>query len=494
MIDRAIVPVVGAILLFISLSCSATPAALSWSECPVPGDSKAVPVSAARMQCGWLSTGESLAGKPVELRVAVLRARPDSNDPVPVVYVPGGPGDAAGLNAAALAAWQRWQQRAGWRHDIVVFDPRGTGESRPRPACRSEDFRAPAAVPLRRASTPGEFDRASRQAARCYRDLGPATTAALGPDAQIEDLNALVHALGVERVTLWAVSYGTRIAQLYATRHPRRVHALVLDSMFPVGRDELLSMPEQIGAAINELDASCAAIRGACADEARKPSDILASLLARYQRQRPQILGIDRLGRVRTFRVSPYRLLLMVLLAGYDHARTADTVNRLKIAEQGRPQVLWPLVVRLRRQADNTARSEAVFWSTRCAFGDGVPSESQWKAALARYPLVAPYVRAARGAPVCDIWQVPRTQLANTGGGPVPPTLVVNGAHDPATPARWAADFVARHPQARTLLIPGAGHAVTLGNRCAQRGVSGFIDDPAASVMPDCGADQARSR
>ncbi len=492
MSDRPKVTVVGAILFLFSLSCSAAPAKLLWSDCPAAEDSNVVSVSAARLQCGWLSTGESLAGEPVELRVAVLRARPDRNDPAPVVYIPGGPGDAAGLDAAALAAWQRWQQRAGWRHDIVVFDPRGTGESRPRPGCGSEGLPAPPS-PLR-VSSSGEFDRASKRAARCYGDLGPATTAALGPAAQIEDLDSLVHALGVERVTLWAVSYGTRIAQLYAARHPRRVRALVLDSMFPLGRDDLLSMPEQIAAAIGELDASCAAIGGACEDEARKPSDIVASLLVRYQRQRPQILGIDRLGRVRTFRVSPYRLLLMVLLAGYDHGNAADTVNRLAIAEQGRPQALWPLVERLRRRAGNTDRSEAVFWSTRCAFGDGIPTESQWDAALRRYPRVAPYVRAARAAPVCDIWQVPRMQPANTDRWSIPPTLVVNGTDDPATPARWAADFVARHPQARMLSIPGAGHAVTLGNRCAQRGVSGFIDDPAAAVSADCGVARARSQ
>ena len=57
--------------------------------------------------------------------------------------------------------------------------------------------------------------------------------------ADLEDLRA---ALGAERWSLDGVSYGSYVAQRYATAHPDRVDRLVLDSVVPVtGFDPLLT-------------------------------------------------------------------------------------------------------------------------------------------------------------------------------------------------------------------------------------------------------------
>jgi len=488
MIERVWRVFIVGVLLLLGRPGHADTAEIEWTDCPL---SQPAP-SAARMDCGWLSTGATLEDQPVRLRVVVLRARPDTRDRTPVIYLPGGPGDSAGLDAHGLLVWQRWQQAAGWPHDVVLSDPRGTGESTPRPRCGSASRRHDLGPIMRQRAgdEASEFTEQALSRADCYRALGRRTADALGPAAQIQDIDALVSALDADQVTLWGVSYGTRIARLYANRHPNRIRALVLDSLFPFTRDDLLSMPTQLADAIATLDSWCGEQAAHCRDLAASPSVTLSGLLNRYETAAPTLITADRLGRVRTFRVTPYRLLLMVLLAGYDATSRADTIQRLELAHDGRANALWPLVTRLERQSADPAKSDAVFWSTRCALQAGVPDRQQWSETLARYPVVARHVRRARAAPVCDIWQVTRVGPPSEHALSLP-VLVLSGAQDPATPPRWARAFVSAHPSVRYVLVAGGGHAVTLGARCAQRAVAAFLADPKLARPADCDRDVA---
>jgi pimeloyl-ACP methyl ester carboxylesterase len=68
----------------------------------------------------------------------------------------------------------------------------------------------------------------------------PACARAIGPDRQffttedtVADLDALRRALGVDKLTIDGVSYGTFVAARYAVIHPARVSRLVLDSVVP---------------------------------------------------------------------------------------------------------------------------------------------------------------------------------------------------------------------------------------------------------------------
>ena len=143
-------------------------AALTWRSCPA-----IVPhVSAATLRCATLRPGRAIAGRPVRLALARLQARPHRPSDHPVIVVPGGPGTPAGLDSAGLAAWQGFQQHAGWQRDIVVFDPRSTGQSLPRITCEDGERLAP-----------------------CHHRLGTATVQALSVSAAVEDLHALVKAL-----------------------------------------------------------------------------------------------------------------------------------------------------------------------------------------------------------------------------------------------------------------------------------------------------------
>ncbi|WP_353111906.1 alpha/beta fold hydrolase [Salinisphaera dokdonensis] len=462
----------------------ATNAHVEWSECPAV-DTQG---SAAEMQCGWLHTGEKIEAAPVRLRFAVLRARPGQSDREPVIHLPGGPGESAGLNPQALAGWRQWQQRAGWPHDIVLFDPRGTGESQPPVRCNSGVVPPWRNVEATIGEDDNELTREAARAARCRRRLGDATAAALGPDAQLRDLKVLIDGLGFKRVNLWAVSYGTRLARLFESRHPQRVASLVLDSLVPFTENELLAMPRQLQGAIEQLAVFCDQPASRCASSA--PARAIEALLARYRRS-PAVLRLgDARWAGRRFEVTPYRLLLMILFASYEPGRSADTVQRIERALSGDAAALRPLAARLEGQARNDDRSEPVFWSTRCALDGKEADEGAWRDALVQAPLVAPYVAQARQASVCDRWPVPEVEPPATGEQAGTPTLVVSGTADRITPPAWSDSYALGRPNVKWVDVPGAAHVSTLSNACAQRVVGSFLRSPEQTPVVDCTSEE----
>ena len=77
--------------------------------------------------------------------------------------------------------------------------------------------------------------------------------------AAAEDIEHLRQAVGAERINLWGGSYGTRLAQVYATRYPQQVRSLILDG---VADADLI-----IGADALEFEAALAALLQRCADD-----------------------------------------------------------------------------------------------------------------------------------------------------------------------------------------------------------------------------------
>ncbi|ERJ18275.1 putative carboxylesterase CaeA protein [Salinisphaera shabanensis E1L3A] len=446
----------------------ARPSNIDWTSCP----EMPAAFSAAQMECGWLDTRETIQGQPIRLRVAILRARPDRRDPSPVVYVPGGPGESAGLDAQSLRGWQRWQQQAGWPHDIVLFDPRGTGESRPRIRCVPDTT-----APLRPLTSTQSVDSFAHEAAvvrRCLQQLGEDGMQALGPHAQIRDIATLLDGLRVERATLWGVSYGTRIARLFAQRYPEHVDTLVLDSIVPFNQNELAALPTQIDRAIEQLAQVCTA-HSHCAT--RSPRRAIAALLARFERRPAVVALVPYRGLPPLFEITPYRLLLMILFAAYDSGQEQDTVVRIERALRGQPAALVPLAARVAAQASSGSRSTAVFWATRCALHDEHAGGSNaWQDALAEAPMIARYIEQAPQGSVCDDWPLARYK---TGAGrPVDrPMLVLGGMADVVTPPRWGLALATGHASAHWAPITAAGHASTLSNRAAQRAVADFLTD-----------------
>jgi pimeloyl-ACP methyl ester carboxylesterase len=136
-----------------------------------------------------------------------------------VVLNPGGPGlDVIG-NAAN---WTELLAGLVSDHDLLLIDPRGTGRSHPLDCGVTE-------VPATRRG----FVHAI---ARCGRALGPQARAYTSA-ATADDFEAVRAHLGIPKLDLFGVSYGTYLLTVFAQRHPTSVRSIALSSAFPLRFD-----------------------------------------------------------------------------------------------------------------------------------------------------------------------------------------------------------------------------------------------------------------
>ncbi|MER7723076.1 alpha/beta hydrolase [Streptomyces sp. NPDC096323] len=147
----------------------------------------------------------------------------------PLLVNPGGPGGSgrslAGFVAASLPA------KVAAQYDVIGFDPRGVGRSRPALDCVPKYFDPvrPDPVPRSLRDEQVNRNRARDFAASCgekYPDLLPF----MDTVSAAKDLDVIRHATGSRQLNYLGYSYGTYLGTVYAKLFPDRVRRLVLDS------------------------------------------------------------------------------------------------------------------------------------------------------------------------------------------------------------------------------------------------------------------------
>lgn len=414
----------------------------------------------------------------IALRIAWLEADIGAGATDPVLFLAGGPGQAATEVAATIDAALAQVRK---HRDVFLVDQRGTGGSHPL-RCLDAGGR-PLAVP-EQAGVQALVDYARRCAdsLRGYADPRHYTTA-----AAVADLDAVRSALGVAQFNLVAVSYGTRVAQQYAARYPAHVRTLILDGVVPndlVVGGEFATTFEQ---AIAEQAAQCRVDR-ICAR--RFPVDLREQLRQVVQRLRTAPAQVDYRDPISA---EPRQALL-----------GADSVGALALAFSYAPQTaaLLPLVfdeaaagrygalMALAELADAQFGSQInlpMQWSVICT-----EDADRYRPGSATTGLLGADV-ARRAFAACPVWP----HGARPAGFAAPlrsavPALLLSGEFDPVTPPRYAQRVLGGLDKGRHLVAPGQGHNVmALG--CMPQLLARFLDSAdARGLDAGCVASMAR--
>ena len=181
------------------------------------------------IEWGYLTVPENwdvITEKKVKLAVAIIKSTATTDKKLsPVVIIEGGPG-AGAINS--VWSWVSHPLRA--KSDIVLIDIRGTGLSEPR-LCPDlgNDF----LEILAKNQTPEEDEIAKAKAAlKCQRKLliEEIDISAYHSGNIAKDLHSLKNYLQYKSWTVYGISYGTYMAQVYANDFPNDVASLILDS------------------------------------------------------------------------------------------------------------------------------------------------------------------------------------------------------------------------------------------------------------------------
>ncbi len=188
----------------------------------------------------------------IDLKFVRFPATTDNPGP-PLVYLAGGPG-GSGMYASTGDRFELFMKLRELG-DVIAWDQRGTGASEPRVS-----LEATIAVPLEGAVSRQQVEELYAQLARKAKaqfERDGFDPAPLNTNASADDLEDLRAALGVEKLRLWSISYGTHLALATAKRHPHAIDSMVLAGV--EGLDSTYKLPSQAEAPIQALSREIAA-------------------------------------------------------------------------------------------------------------------------------------------------------------------------------------------------------------------------------------------
>jgi len=165
-----------------------------------------------------LALSRVLATAPASQRQGVLLVNPGG---------PGGPGlSLAGRVASGLSP------AVASEYDIIGFDPRGVGSSTPALHCDTSFFAGARPDYIPRTSHDEQMlqARAKAYASDCERRAGWLLPYMTTQNA-VRDMDSIRAALGQQKISYFAYSYGTYLGEVYATMFGSRVRRMALDSV-----------------------------------------------------------------------------------------------------------------------------------------------------------------------------------------------------------------------------------------------------------------------
>ena len=476
---RRILPAAAAVLLGWAAPAAAShpePPVLHWRACQ----------DAAGFECAHADVPRDHArpaGPGFRLAVARLPARDHAHRIGSLFVNFGGPGsnDVNTLKANGKTLFARLNRR----FDIVSFDPRGVGESRPAIDCAvDQESAGPFAQPF---MTPADVDaRALVEADRRYlercRRRNPGVLAHVSTADVARDMDLLRRAVGDRRLSYLGLSYGTYLGATYASLFPRSYRALALEGALdphryanhPIRlRASLMAAQER---ALGRFLEACAEDQQACSGfGGTDPAAALDTLIARLD-ARPLAVG-DR-----TLDGDDVR----VALGGGLHTkgRRGRLAAALLAAEHGDGEPLRQLADGFYgREPDGTYRPLLDQFFAVSAVDQRNPpglqpyldaGERAWRASR-HASFLGGYAEHAWGASTV---RSPRVFRGPFRAAPTGPTvLVVGTTYDPATPYEDAQRLTHRLGNARLLTMDGDGHGAYGGeSRCIDDAVDAYLE------------------
>lgn len=447
----------------------------------------------ARVQCGWLHTAPQ-PGKThssFELPVIVMQYQGLDRAADPVVYLAGGPGAPAGLEQDVVESyWLDWfQGKADMKRDLVLFDQRGSGMSKPDFHCNG--YRELSLSILTNPGSPADNARRYREVARqCHKQLQQRGMPLdeLGTVYSAGDVNDLMQLLGYGEWNLLGVSYGTRLAFEVQRQHPDKVRSMSLDSVYPPQEHLFREWPDLLQGSLQHLFDFCAS-NNQCAMENGDVEARYQHLMARL-REQPMVIPVGdlQLGDLQEFHLNDEILLAILFDSQYMSGSLREMAGMITLLDEGRPAMVMGFIEHYLRQHFDVSFREAVYWSVEC--GDNPPvSRVEREARINALPGLRDYL--PHDYDLCDIWGNAgmSRRLQDAAAPRQTPALILSGQDDPITPATWATRVAKQGfagNKAHLFRFEGISHSVMDNKPCAGELFMDFVNAPDQRPRADC--------
>ena len=376
---------------------------------------------------------------------------------------------------------------------LLVVDQRGTGKSSPADCDYDDTISA------------------------CAKELGDRFDL-YGTELVADDLGALIQALNLGVVDVYGDSYGTFVAQVFASHHPDLVRSLVLDGAYPV-TGETAWYPTQGAAMRRAYTVVCERTKG-CGDDNTGTMQLLTRLLTKLRKNVVSVQAPGADGKIINVKLNPQNLNDVAFGGTYGPTTYREFNASLRAALAGDPLPLGRLVAE--SKATNVEEPVSVYSpglqvAVSChdypQLLDMAQSrairKSQYDAAVANQIKVDPdiygpfqireYLKSDFSTqPLCLPWPIATRnpwKLPGPPDGRYPdiPTLVLSGELDTITTVAEGDLVAAQFARSRHVTLANSTHVTAMGDvyKCASQLVRDFFTNQNV-VLSGTGGECAR--
>src|SRR5215217_737014 len=383
------------------------------------------------------------------IELAFVRFKSTAKNPgPPIVYLAGGPG-GSGIGTARSSRFPLFMALREIA-DVIAFDQRGTGFSKPNLTCLNR-LALPLDVAPTREAAIKELRANVGDCAFYWHNVQRVDLTGYNTSESADDLEDLRKALGVNQISLWSISYGTHLSFAAMRRHPKSIHRAILAGT--EGPDHTYKLPSNIQKHLEDL----AAVIKADPEIGKDIPDFLGLMKSVFDRldSQPETVEITDPRTKQKVKVIVNKFVMQYIVANNIGttvtARFPALFYRASKGDFTNPAQVWL----------NQSRSEigsAMSYMMDCASGQ----------TAARRELIA---REAKGTLLEDIFNFPFPDVCTEWNAPdlgdefrAPlqsdvPVLFISGTLDARTPVSNAEEYRKGFPNSTHMIIEGAVHS-----------------------------------
>jgi pimeloyl-ACP methyl ester carboxylesterase len=444
-----------------------------------------------RVRCGSVSVPEyhqKNSGALIELPVVVYQsAKPDADA---VLFLQGGPGVES--IDWSLALFQDYVKPILADHDMIFFDPRGTGRSQPPLNCPELNTVFIDAYYQNR-SQDEAFKDFLNFWSKCHNRFiaEGVDPAAFNTTESAADAYDIVAALGYEKVNLLGISYGTRLGLAIMRDTPEIVRSAVLDSVVPMEGKMFNRRGSDTQYALNKLFSGCIGSTR-CHDAYPELAHTFDTLVNEFNDKPATIKVYDpSTGFVSDVKANGVDMLSAVI-AGMHNSELVPVVPKAIYDIQKGDYTFLSYALGARGGTYNTT-GLGTYFSTVCPEQVYVSTQEELDKDLDVTPLIKQYSLAGLFGSTQNLFELCKAWDAKADDPqedlPVKsdiPTLVISGQYDPTTPSTTGEMVAKNLPNSHFYIIPGMGHGATIGNECSSTIMMAFLREPEKTPDSSC--------
>ena len=383
------------------------------------------------------------------IQIGFVRFKSTSVNPKsPIVYLAGGPG-SSGVAAARSARFPMFMalREVG---DVIALDQRGVGISKPNLNCLNT-----LDIPLDKVVSENEYLEAvrerSRECAKYWKEQGADLTG-YNTLENADDINDLRKALGVAKINLVGISYGTHLGLTILKRHGKNIERAVLAGV--EGLDHTYKLPGNIQL---QLEAIAREVKTDPELNAKIPDlpALMKRVLDKVEQSPPMVEFTDpRTQQKVKIPIGKFELQYLTSVGLGDTTMISQLPALFHAMDQGDFSFLAPQVAGLRRRGIGSA----MIFMMDCASGISKQRSRRIEKEIP-HTLLGAYIDFPFPK-VCEAWN--QNDLGDSFRQsfktPVP-TLFISGTLDGRTPVSNAEETRKGFSKSEHLVIERAGHS-----------------------------------